>query len=236
MPLKYPFGPVPAVEARISLQYDEHWQREVVITWQQDDGLGLNLEELKESIFWDKFQEAKNTVESEQGIFHYKPYPGKGHTLTIRYPKLDLYAIGEKASFDEPMKLLVIDNDQNFIDQVYDAYTPKGCIVHEATNSQTGLEIFSKEKIHLSIVDEHMPGSLINGAETIRKIREMDPQGCCIMTTRSEEDNVSQAQARRLGVIAYYVKPLNMQRINFSITETKGFFKLRDEVKQWSTL
>jgi hypothetical protein len=37
MPLKYPFGPVPAVEARVSLQYDEHWMRKVVITRQHGD-------------------------------------------------------------------------------------------------------------------------------------------------------------------------------------------------------
>jgi len=237
MPLKYPFGPVPDIDARVSLRYNELWQREVVITWQQQDGLGLSREDFERTPFWEKLKEAKAIVEGMHGVFEYQPLLGKGHVLTIRYPALDLYGEGEKASsFSGPMRILVIDPAQEFIDEVFNTYTPKGHIVEEATDSLTGLEIFRKEKIHLSIVDEHLSGASINGVETIRKIREIDPEACCIMTTRSEEDQHSQAQARNLGVIAYYVKPFNIQRINFSITETKGVFKLRDIVKQWSTM
>lgn len=236
MPLKYPFGPVPDIEARVSLQYNEHWKREVIITWQQQDGLGLSREDFERTPFWEKLKEAKATVEGMHGIFQYTPQAGKGHVLTIRYPELDLYDIGQKASFSGPMRILVIDPDQKFIDQVFGTYTPKGHIVEEATDSDAGLEIFWKEKIHLSIVDEHMAGSLINGAETIRKIREIDPEACCVMTTHSQEDKVSQGQARELGVIAYYVKPFHIERINFCITTTKGFLKMCDTVKHWSTL
>lgn len=177
------------------------------------------------SRLWDKLKEAKAVVEDMHGVFQYESQAGKGHVFTIRYPELDLYDIGQEASFSGPMRILV-----------FDTYTPKGHIVEEATDSEAGLEIFRKEKIHLTIVDEHLPGASANGIETIHKIHEIDPQGCCVMTTKNEEDKASQTQAREIGVIAYYVKPLNIERIDFSITETKGFFKLREEVKKWSTI
>ena len=237
MRLKYLFGPVPDIEARISWRYNEHWQREVIITWEQQDGLGLSREDLERTPLWEKLKQAKTVVEGMHGVFEYQPQPGKGHVLTMRYPHLDLYGEGDKpSSFNWQMRILLIDPDQKFIDQVFNKYTPLGYIIEEATDSLTGLEIFRKEKIHLSIVDEHMPGSSVNGAQTIRKIRKIDPEACCIMTTFSEEDKASQDRARELGVIAYYVKPFNIQRINFSITETRGVFKLRDIVKRASTL
>ena len=180
---------------------------------------------------------AKAIVERMHGVWQYEVQPGIGYVLTVRYKQLDLYDMADNPSaFNWQMRILVIDSDQKFIDRVFNKYAPLGYIVDETTDSEAGLGIFRKEKVHLSIVDEHMPGSSINGVETIRRIKGMDPEACCIMTTRSEEDRASQAQARRLGVIAYYVKPFNIQRINFSITETIGFFKLRDEVKQQSTV
>jgi CheY-like chemotaxis protein len=236
LPLKYPFGSLPNIEARISWRYNEYWQREVIITWKQLDGLGFSQKELEGAHLW-KLKGAKEIVEDMQGVFEYQAQPGKGYVLTLRYPKLDFYGEGEKpSSFTGQMRILVIDPGQKLIDQLFNKYTPLGYIIEEATDSLRGLEIFQKEKIHLSIVDEHMPGSPINGVETIRRIKEMDPEACCIMTTFSEEDKASQDRARQLGVIAYYVKPFNIERINFSITETRGVFKLRDIVRQWSTM
>lgn len=236
MLLKYPFGSIPGIETKVSLQYNEYWQREVIITWQQQDGLGLSKENLEKTPIGEELKGAKAIVEGMHGIFQYTPQAGKGFVVTIRYPELDLYNIGKKAAFSGPMRILVIDPDPKFIDQVYDTYTPRGCIVQAARDGHGALEIYRKQEIHLSIVDEHLSGSSFNGIDTIRKILDIDPEACCIMTTRSEEDEHSQAQARNLGVIAYYVKPFNIERINYSITETKGFFKLREDVKKWSTL
>lgn len=236
MRLKYPFGHIPNIETRISWRYDENWEREVTITWQQQDGLGFSWEEFQEYFPGNKLKNAKEVVEGMQGIFEYKPLPGEGHVITIKYPHLDLYGEGEKPeSFTELFKMLVIDPDQKFIDKVYYTYTPRGHIIEEATNSLSGLEIFRKEQMHLTIIDEHMNGPSIDGVEVIRKIKEMDPEACCVMTTLSEEDKASQDRARELAVMAYYVKPLNIERINFSIMETRGMFRLRDLMKQFST-
>jgi CheY-like chemotaxis protein len=237
MRLKYPFRHIPNIETRISWRYDENWKREVTITWQQEDGLGLSWDEFLECFPGIKLMRAKKVVEAMKGIFEYRPMPGKGHVLTIRYPYLDLYGEGEKPeSFTGLFRILVIDPDQKFIDKVFDAYTRRGCIIEEATDSLKGLEIFHKEQIHLTIIDEHMKGSSIDGVEAISKIKQMDPEACCVMTTFSEEDKVSQEGARELAVIGYYVKPLNIERINFSIMETRGVFRLRDIVNQWSTM
>lgn len=236
LPLKYPFGPVPNVEARISWRYNERWQREVIITYEQQDGLGLSQKQLEETHLW-KLKEAEKTIEARHGKFEYKAEPGKGHVITLRYTDLDFYDGGDDPeSFSWQMRILVIDPDQKFIDQVFNKYTPLKYIVEEATNSEAGLEIFQKEKVHLTIVDEHMSGSSINGVEVIRRIKETDSAACCVVTTFSEEDKISQARARKLGVIAHYVKPFNIERLNFSITETRGVFKLRDIVQRASML
>lgn len=236
MRLKYPFGNIPNIEARISWRYDKNWEREVTVTWQQQDGIGLSWEEFQEYFPGNKLKNAKEVVEGMQGTFEYRPLPGKGHVITIKYPHLDLYGEGEKPeSFTDLFKILVIDPDQEFINKVYDTYTPRGYVIEEATDSLSGLKIFREEQMHLTIIDEHMKGSSIDGAGVIREIKKIDPEACCVMTTFSEEDEASQERARGLAVIGYFVKPLNMERINISIMETRGIFRLRDILKEWST-
>jgi CheY-like chemotaxis protein len=208
----------------------------LTIAWEQKDGLGLRQEELEAAHILD-MTKIKEVVEGMRGMVEYEAQPGKGHILTLRYPHLDFYAAGENPeSYSRQMRILVIDPEQNFIDRTFDKYAPLQYIVDEATDSETGLELFKREEVHLTIIDEHMPGSFINGAETIRRIKALDSAACCVMTTFSEEDKVSMQRARELGVIAYYVKPFNLDRLLFSITEARGVLKLRDIVKQWSTL
>jgi CheY-like chemotaxis protein len=227
---------VPNIEARISWRYNERWEREVTITWEQQDGLGFSQKELEEAHLW-SLKEAQETLENRHGKFEYKAQPGKGHVLTLTYPNLDFYAEGDTPeSFSWQMRILVIDPDQKFIDQIFNKYTPLKYIIEEATDSEAGLKIYQKEQVHLTIVDEHMPGSSITGAEVIRRIREMDSAACCVMTTSREEDWASLNRARELGVISYYVKPFNIERLNFTITEARGIFKLRDIVQRASTL
>lgn len=59
--LPYPFGSIPNIEVFLSLQYDDNWRKWVVITWQQEDGVGFNWnempQELKEGQL--KFQEVE---------------------------------------------------------------------------------------------------------------------------------------------------------------------------------
>ena len=119
----------------------------------------------------------------------------------------------------EPLKLLVVDDEEGIVDYTKKIYSRKGFLTFGATNGVTGVEIFKKEKPGICLIDVHMPYSQINGIETLRQIKEIDKKAICIMVTRiTEKDKVEQARA--YGASAYILKPLELEELDKVISET----------------
>ncbi len=233
--LHYPFGSIPNIEAFLSLQYDDNWRRWVVITWQQEDGQGLDWNEMPQELK-EKHLEAKAIVEKMNGVYEYKATKAKGSTTTIKYPNLDLYEIGKKFNPIQSLKVLVVDDEQVMLDLIQDSLERQGFITLSANNGISALEMFQKERLQINIIDAHMPASTIDGIETIKKIREIDRGACFIILTHIENDKPSIQQAKDLGVIAYFVKPFEMELFNAFVMEAKGYVGLYQEVEKWSTI
>ncbi len=229
--LPYPFGRIPNIKTSVSFHYDNSWQSWVIITWQEEDGFGLDWSEMPEMLKKEHL-EARSFVEEMNGTYEYKPTKGEGCTITIKYKNLDLFGIGSKASFDEPLKLLLVDDEQQAIDLIYDIYSKKGFNVLEANDGEAAVEVFKKDNPQITIIDAHMPFSLIDGIETLRRIREINKQACCIVVTDIEEDKWSMQQAKELGVMAYFVKPFSKELFDAAITEAKGFLMVCKEVER----
>lgn len=233
--LPYPFGSIPNIEASLSLQYDDDWQRWVVITWQQEDGLGLDWSEMPQGLK-EGHLKARAIVEKQNGIYEYKATKAKGSTITIKYPNLDLYEIGKNFNPGHCLKVLVVDDEQAALDLIQDSLERQGFITFGATDCIAALEIFQKEKPQISIIDAHMPGSPIDGIQAIQRMKETDAQACCIMLTHIENDKFSIQRAKDLGVIAYFVKPFKMELFNAFVMEAKGYAGLCQEVEKWSRI
>lgn len=117
-----------------------------------------------------------------------------------------------------PLKLLVVDDEEGIVDFVKKIYARKGFITFGATDGVAAVEIFKKERPQVSLIDIHMPYSPIDGVETLRQIKEVDKDATCIMVTRiTEQDKVE--QSRQFGASAYILKPLDVEDLDKAISE-----------------
>jgi len=117
-----------------------------------------------------------------------------------------------------PLKLLVVDDEEGIVDFIKKIYARKGFITFGATDGVTAVEIFKKERPQVSLIDIHMPYSPIDGVETLRQIKEVDKNATCIMVTRiTEKDKVE--QSRQFGASAYILKPLDVEDLDKAISE-----------------
>ena len=90
----------------------------------------------------------------------------------------------------------------------------KGYDVTTVSNGIDALDILSKEKFSLVLLDEMMPG--ISGLETLQRINQLHPELPVIMITKSEEENIMN-QAIGSRIADYLIKPVNPMQILLSI-------------------
>ncbi|MCX7926973.1 MAG: response regulator [Candidatus Omnitrophica bacterium] len=118
----------------------------------------------------------------------------------------------------QPMKLLVVDDEEGIVDYTKKIYARKGLLTFGATNGIAAVEIFEKERPQIVLIDVHMPFSPIDGIEVLRRIKQIDNSAICIMVTRiTEKEKVE--QARQLGASAYVLKPLEIEELDRVICE-----------------
>lgn len=119
----------------------------------------------------------------------------------------------------EKLKLLIVDDEEGIVDFVQRIYSRKGFITFGATDGVKAVEIFKKERPQISLIDIHMPYSLIDGVETLRQIKEIDKNALCIMVTRITEKEKIDA-CYKLNATAYLLKPLTLEELDKVIAET----------------
>lgn len=118
----------------------------------------------------------------------------------------------------QPLKLLVVDDEEGIVDFTKKIYSRKGFTTFGATDGITAVDIFQKERPQINLIDVHMPYSPIDGIETLKRIKEIDKNAICIMVTRITEKDKVEA-ARRLGACAYVLKPLELEELDKVISE-----------------
>jgi len=137
---------------------------------------------------------------------------------------------------EQPLKLLVVDDEEGIVDYTTKIYSRKGFITFSATDGITAVEIFKKEKPYITLIDVHMPYSPIDGVETLRRIKEIDKDAVCIMFTRiTEKEKVE--QSKRFGASAYLLKPFEIEDLDKAISEVaKIDLKSKEENKDGKSL
>jgi CheY-like chemotaxis protein len=79
-------------------------------------------------------------------------------------------------------KIMVVEDQELVMDQICDFLEWIGCeIVARARSGNQALELYSVNKPELVTMDLMMPG--MDGAETTRRLREMDPEAVVLVFT-----------------------------------------------------
>lgn len=87
----------------------------------------------------------------------------------------------------------------------------------EAANGREALEIFQREQPDLVLLDVNMP--LMDGIETLKKLREIDPE-CLVIMLTSLANRQTIDQAVELGAANYIRKDTPKEEIAKALSET----------------
>lgn len=125
---------------------------------------------------------------------------------------------------DDPM---VAELNRQYVNKV-SGFT----VIGHAPNPTIALELLTKTKVDLLLLDIHMPG--MGGLDFLRRLREEKEDIDVILITAASEMTQIQ-QALRLGAIDYLIKPFEFSRFQESLMQYKTDYdhlEQKDKISQ----
>jgi DNA-binding response OmpR family regulator len=107
------------------------------------------------------------------------------------------------------VNILLVEDEKNISDIVVKYLTSNGYDCQLASNGFEALELFSKKKFHLVLLDVMMPG--IDGFEVLERIREISEVPVIMLTAKQEE--VDRLKGFECGADDYVVKPFSPREL-----------------------
>ena len=130
-------------------------------------------------------------------------------------------------------QILVVDDDKEIVKAIKIYLEKEGYQVHTAYNGKECLEVLSKQKIHLILLDIMMPEK--DGLETLYEIREKEKIPVIMLSAKSEDQD--KIEGLNLGADDYITKPFNplelIARVNSGI---RRYVKLGAMEKEEETI
>ncbi|HKO31400.1 MAG TPA: response regulator [Nitrospiraceae bacterium] len=110
--------------------------------------------------------------------------------------------------------ILVVDDDKMMRDLLSLLLTRKGHHVFTVDHGQKGIDLFRRERPHVTILDFNMPD--LDGLEVLRQIRAIDPHAPVIMLTGAGTE-AREKQARELRVTDFLAKGFSLHEIGAAL-------------------
>ncbi len=107
-------------------------------------------------------------------------------------------------------KYLVIDDNQEFAENVAEILTETGADVSLAVGGEAALEQVKHERFDVLVTDMKMPG--LSGTELLRMVRGVDPGVPVVLLSAYAQDSQID-EARRYGLLAFLNKPSGTRRL-----------------------
>jgi DNA-binding NtrC family response regulator len=115
-------------------------------------------------------------------------------------------------------RILVVDDEPGMVSSLQDLLEDYGHIVETADSGYEALDRIKETSYSFVLMDVRMPG--INGVETLRKIKQIDPNCTVVMMTAYSLDELL-AEAIELGAYSVFYKPLNIEKLVDVIQEVE---------------
>jgi len=166
-------------------------------------------------------------IKSHGGTLDIRSKPGEGTTVSLRFPG----AVGETVSAEalplpslavqRPVKVLIVDDDELFLDTVPRLLIFMGHSAEIAHSGQEALALLGGGlEVDLVILDQNMPG--LSGTETLDRLREHWPLLPVILGTGYLDAKAAAQAASHQGVHILH-KPYSRQDIRFAIDEIMAY-------------
>ena len=126
------------------------------------------------------------------------------------------------------MKVLVIDDEINFTEEIEEFLLNQGYISFTANNAHKGRAILKNQNIDLLILDVRLKG--ISGLDILKEVKQNYPKlEVIIVSAHGDMDTV--INALRDGAIDYLKKPFRHTDIQIAIQRTRKFLDLQRVIK-----
>lgn len=112
---------------------------------------------------------------------------------------------------EKKVTILIVDDDVNLLDTLSDILEDKGFDVVTASDGPTAIEEVKKRHFDLALIDVLMPG--MNGVETLRKIKAVDPEITVMIITGHTAIEGLVSEALLAGADGVLYKPLDIDSI-----------------------
>jgi len=106
----------------------------------------------------------------------------------------------------ESIRILLVDDESEATDLLSKRLTRRGCICRCARNGEDALELISRERPDVVVLDVKMPG--MDGLTVLEKIKRLYPEIEVIMLS-GHADPAAAVNGLRLGAFGYVMKPPN---------------------------
>lgn len=134
---------------------------------------------------------------------------------------------------DEPVTLLVVDDEDSIRNALRKFLVQQGYEVATAASGEEALTILQRQRITGILLDVNMPG--INGVELVPQLIEIEPTVAILMLT-AVNDATSAALCMQRGAYDYLIKPIDLGHLSRAIhhalqrrhTQVEG-----QQINQW---
>jgi CheY-like chemotaxis protein len=123
---------------------------------------------------------------------------------------------------DRKKRVLVVDDEQGYLDMYVFFMEPLGIEVTCARNGAEAVEKVKDAAFDLIFMDVHMP--VMTGPEAFRRIRQLRPEQKVVIFSSSSDPSYSQEnQTLEEGALTCLYKPVVLEEIQKILSETIGF-------------
>ncbi|MCD6306370.1 MAG: response regulator [Deltaproteobacteria bacterium] len=128
----------------------------------------------------------------------------------------------------EPIRILLVDDEEDFRQTVAKRLAKRGMHVRQASNGENCLSMLEKEPVDIVVLDVKMPG--MDGIEALRHIKERHPRTQVIMLTghACAQDGV---EGIKRGAFDYLSKPIELEHLLTKINQAYDKI-IREEEKE----
>ncbi|WP_289023557.1 response regulator [Desulfobacter postgatei] len=125
-----------------------------------------------------------------------------------------------------PVKILIVDDEKDFVEMFSLRLTRQGEKVSIAYSGQEALDLLEKTAIDVVILDIRMPG--MDGIETLKKIKAAHPLVEVIMLTGHGSTETA-VEGLKEGAFDYLMKPADFEDISKKLANA---WKRKDEQEE----